>query len=95
MDFSAAAESARLLVTAYQEVVAAADSSAGRMLLETGDLMDQVSRPLGTAGFEEAIMHTGLKNLRNSCWLNAVLQCFYVVYRCEKLSGRTLSLDPW
>ena len=84
VDFSAAAESARLLVTAYQEVVAAADSSAGRMLLETGDLMDQVSRPLGTAGFEEAIVHTGLKNLRNSCWLNAVLQCFYACVPLRK-----------
>ena len=31
----------------------------------------------GDTGFSEPVLHTGLKNLRNSCWLNSVLQCFY------------------
>ena len=75
--YSFALASVQLLVSAYEEVKAVPRSSAGQLLLERNDMLDQLSRPLGTAGFSEPVLHTGLKNLRNSCWLNAVLQCFY------------------
>ena len=76
-DYSFALASVQLLVSAYEEVKAVPRSSAGQLLLERNDMLDQLSRPLGTAGFSEPVLHTGLKNLRNSCWLNSVLQCFY------------------
>ena len=76
-DYSFALASVQLLVSAYEEVKAMSESGAGQLLLERNDMLDQLSRPLGTAGFSEPVLHTGLKNLRNSCWLNSVLQCFY------------------
>ena len=76
-DYSFALASVQLLVSAYEEVKAVAESGAGQLLLERNDMLDQLSRPLGTAGFSEPVLHTGLKNLRNSCWLNSVLQCCY------------------
>ena len=76
-DHGLALESARLLVASCQEIKALSESTAGKLLLETNDLFDQLSRPLGTAGFDPPVACTGLKNLRNSCWLNAVLQCFH------------------
>ena len=76
-DYSFALASVQLLVSAYEEAKAVSESSAGQLILETNDMLDQLSRPLGTAGFSEPVLHTGLKNLRNSCWLNSLLQCFH------------------
>ena len=38
--------------------------------------LDSGSRPVGTSGFDHVSPITGLRNLGNSCWLNALLQCF-------------------
>ena len=54
-DYSFALASVQLLVSAYEEVKAVAESGAGQLLLERNDMLDQLSRPLGTAGFSEPI----------------------------------------
>lgn len=61
----------------YEDVKAMSGSSAGQLLLERNDILDQLSRPLGTAGFSEPVLYIDLKKIRNNYWLNAVLQCFY------------------
>jgi len=38
--------------------------------------LDYGFRPAWTSGLERGTAHAGLKNLGNSCWLNAALQCF-------------------
>ena len=39
---------ALVLVSAYEDVKAVSESSAGQLLLERNDMLDQLSRPLGT-----------------------------------------------
>ena len=57
--------------------------------------LDSGSRPRGTAGFEQAAGQTGLRNLGNSCYMNAVIQCLRV---CEPLrqdlTDETLDKGP-
>jgi len=47
-DYSFALASVQLLVSAYEDVKAVSESSAGQLLLERNDMLDQLSRPLGT-----------------------------------------------
>ena len=57
--------------------------------------LDSGSRPRGTAGFEQAAGQTGLRNLGNSCYMNAVIQCLRA---CEPLrqdlTDETLDKGP-
>eukprot|EP00435_Cladocopium_sp_Y103_P006851 s3399_g2.t1 len=70
-------ESAKLLVASYQKFETLAEKSQWAEQLGRPLRLDSGSRPRGTAGFEGVVPHAGLRNLGNSCWLNAVLQCFY------------------
>ena len=57
--------------------------------------LDSGSRPRGTSGFEQAAGQTGLRNLGNSCYMNAVIQCLRA---CEPLrqdlTDETLDKGP-
>ena len=44
--------------------------------------LDYNSRPRGTSGVTDRFWHTGLRNLGNSCFLNAVVQC---ILACQPL----------
>jgi len=54
-NYSFVLASIQLLVAAYEDVKAVSGSSARQLLLERNDMLDQLSRPLGTAGFSEPI----------------------------------------
>ena len=67
-----------LLVSEYQlsEKLAARVDAEWLQKLGPFIRLDSGSRPVGTEGLENHAPISGLRNLGNSCWLNAVLQCF-------------------
>ena len=75
--YKPALEACELLVTDQQATEMLAQEADASWLRELGVhwRLDFGSRPLGTAGFDGPSAHCGLRNLGNSCWLNATVQC--------------------
>ena len=78
-EYKIAFEACELLVTDQQATEMLAQEPDASWLRELGVhwRLDFGSRPLGTAGFDEPSAHCGLRNLGNSCWLNATVQCLF------------------
>ena len=76
-EYKIAFEACELLVTDQQATEMLAQEPDASWLRELGVhwRLDFGSRPLGTAGFDGPSAHCGLRNLGNSCWLNATVQC--------------------
>ena len=78
-EYKIAFEACELLVTDQQATEMLAQEADASWLRELGVhwRLDFGSRPLGTAGFDGPSAHCGLRNLGNSCWLNATVQCLF------------------
>ena len=76
-EYKTAFEACELLVTDQQATEMLAQEPDASWLRELGMhlRLESGSRPLGTAGFDGPSAHCGLRNLGNSCWLNATVQC--------------------
>ena len=74
--FRMVSKSVQLLVSAFQDALAPLSKGAWMVELGFHTRLDYGSRPAWTSGLERGTAIAGLKNLGNSCWLNAVLQCF-------------------
>ena len=76
-EYKTAFEACELLVTDQQATEMLAQEPDASWLRELGVhwRLDFGSRPRGTAGFDGPSAHCGLRNLGNSCWLNATVQC--------------------
>ena len=74
-----ALDACKLLVADYEAHEALSREASAVWLRDLGlqFRLHYGSRPLGTSGFDEPSVHCGLRNLGNSCWLNAVVQCLY------------------
>lgn len=68
---------AKQLVDEHLEIESFSKEVSATWLRELGLhwRLDYSSRPRGTAGFTDRFWQTGLRNLGNSCFLNAVVQC--------------------
>ena len=77
--YQTAFEACKLLVEDQQATEMLAQEHDASWIGELGmDLrLESGSRPLGTAGFDVPSGHCGLRNLGNSCWLNATVQCLF------------------
>ena len=90
-------QAAQMLVQSHLLTEAVATDVTAGWLQELGLQwrLDSGSRPRGTAGFEQAAGQTGLRNLGNSCYMNAVIQCLRA---CEPLrqdlTDETLDKGP-
>ena len=90
-------QAAQMLVQSHLLTEAVATDVTAGWLQELGLQwrLDSGSRPRGTSGFEQAAGQTGLRNLGNSCYMNAVIQCLRV---CEPLrqdlTDETLDKGP-
>ena len=75
---AAVVHACKLLVSEHQLAENLASRVDARWLHDMGLhwRLDSGSRPVGTSGFDHVSPITGLRNLGNSCWLNALLQCF-------------------
>ena len=78
-EYKTAFEACELLVTDQQATEMLAQEPDASWLRELGMhlRLESGSRPLGTAGFDALPAHCGLRNLGNSCWLNATVQCLF------------------
>ena len=78
-EYKTAFEACELLVTDQQATEMLAQEPDASWLRELGMhlRLESGSRPLGTAGFDGPSAHCGLRNLGNSCWLNATVQCLF------------------
>ena len=78
-EYKNAFEASELLVKDQQATEMLAQEHDASWLRELGMhlRLESGSRPLGIAGFYAPVMHCGLRNLGNSCWLNAIVQCLY------------------
>ena len=88
-------DAAKLLVEAHMEMegfVSTSDVSAD-WLREMGlqRRLDSGSRPRGTSNRIESFYQTGLQNLGNSCFLNAVVQC---ILACQPLKRDLAATVP-
>ncbi|CAK9045924.1 unnamed protein product [Durusdinium trenchii] len=70
-------DAAKLLVKDHLEMEHFAQQASAEWLWEKGVhlRLDYGSRPRDTFGLEDRFCQTGLRNLGNSCYLNAVVQC--------------------
>ena len=78
-EYKTAFEVSERLVQDQQETEMLAQEHDASWVRELGmDLcLESGSRPLGTAGFDVPSGQCGLRNLGNSCWLNAIAHCLF------------------
>ena len=78
-EYKTAFEACELLVKDQQATEMLAQEPDASWLRELGMhlRLESGSRLLGTAGFDALPAHCGLRNLGNSCWLNATVQCLF------------------
>ena len=89
-------DAAKLLVKEHLEMEHFAQQASAEWLWEKGVhlRLDYGSRPRDTSGLQDRFWQTGLRNLGNSCYLNAVVQCMVACQPLRRDLSQRLRKGP-